>query len=359
MDKQVDRFRIFEEVVEFFSKFSRTNDIKELYVLFQKCKLNLPSLEQCNTLPDFIRLLVTESATKFGLQPENRYFNADKLMNLTVLDEDYNLREEWRDFLIDFRQGGGYIEKRFHNLIKLCSKVSKSGGDGQGMYNLFRMNYLIEKPIAKFTDFEEDVYRVLKFRTNDFIEDFRKLFWDFYEKNNCEREYYICSNCKYKVTEDIKHIFCKGAKVEKIELKNGEYIIKEDVYNDYTLRGIVERDTYNALIKNKFDAYLYPSLEKEGDIKVVIYNKVYFIDGKSYTQTANLVKDLKDEKYNSRIIVVPDLNYKDQKEYIMQLHLDRDLYFDGEVKVFNVTDLIDFFKTERKYLEDEAAVGVL
>lgn len=359
MDNQIDKFRMFEEIVEFFYKFSRTNDINGLYVLFQKCKIELPSLEKCNTLPCFIRLLVTEPASKFGLQTENKYFNANRILNLTILDEGYNLREEWKDFLIDFRQGGGFIEKRFQNLIKLCSKVIKSGGDGQAMYNLFRMNYLIEKPIAKFTDFEEDVYRVLKFRTNDFIDDFRKLFWDFYERNNLEREYHICSNCKYKVTEDIKHVFCKSAKIEKIELKNGEYIIKEDVYNDYTLRGIVERDTYNALIKNNFDAYLYPSLEKEGDIKVIIYNKAYFIDVKSYTQTGNLAKDLKEEKYYNRIIVVPDLNYKDQKEYILQLQRDGDLYFNGEAKVFNVTELINFFRREREYLENEAAVEVL
>ncbi|MBZ9684979.1 hypothetical protein G9F72_001215 [Clostridium estertheticum] len=358
MDKVEDEFRMFEEIIEFFNKFSRANDIKGLYILFQRCKLNLSSVEQCNTLTDFVRLLTTEAVTKFGLQSDNRYFSADKLLTLTVLDEGYNLREEWKNFLLDFRQGGGYIEKRFQNLMRLCSNVAKSGGNGQAMYNLFRMDYLIVKPIANFYDFEADVYGVLKHLGNNFIGDFRKLFWDFYEKNNFEKEYYICSNCKYKVTEDIKHIFCKNAKIEKIELKSGEYIIKEDVYKDYTLRGIVEKDMYNALIENGFEAYLYPSLEKEGDIKVVIYNKVYFLDGKSYTQTAKLVKDLKEEKYNNRIIVVPDLNYKDQKEYIIQLQKDGELYFDGEARVFNVTDLIKYFKLERQYIENEVAVEV-
>lgn len=358
MDKSTDQFRMFEEIIEFFNKFHKTNDIKELYFLFQKCKLELSSLELCNTLPKFIKSLVTESATKFGLQSENRYFEANKLLNLTILDENYNLREEWRDFLIDFRQGGGYIEKRFQNLMNLCNKVAKNGGDGQSMYNLFRMNYLIEKPVANFNDFENDVYSVLKYKANDFIEDFRKLFWDFYERNNSEKEYYICFNCKYKVTEDIKHVFCKNTKIEKIELKKGEYIIKENVYTDYTLRGIIERDIYNALIENDFEAYLYPLLEKEGDVKVIIYGKEYFIDAKSYTKTANLANDLKEEKYSRRIIVVPDLNYKDQKEYILQLQRDGDLCFDGEAKIFNVVDLIKFFKKEKILLEDKTAMEV-
>jgi len=358
MDKSTDQFRMFEEIIEFFNKFYKTNEIKELYFLFQKSKIELSSLEQCNTLPEFIKSLTTEPATKFGLQSENRYFEANKLLNLTILDENYNLREEWKNFLIDFRQGGGYIEKRFRNLMNLCSKVAKNGGDGQAMYNLFRMNYLIERPIANFDDFQNDVYRVLKHRAGIFIDDFRKLFWDFYERNNYEREYNICSNCNYKVTEDINHIFCKSAKIEKIGLKKGEYIIKEDVYSDYTLRGIIERDTYNALNENNFEAHLYPLLEKEGDIKVILYGKTYYIDAKSYTQTANLANDLKEEKYNKRIIVVPDLNYKDQKEYILQLQRDGDLYFDGKAKIFNVADLIKFFKAEKKVLEDKTAMEV-
>lgn len=79
--------------------FEEKKDLKKLYLDLQRAKNQFICFNDCFQLTDFIRKLAIISPADFGIQNDSGYINKG-IYSLSILDSEYNLRDEWRNYLI-------------------------------------------------------------------------------------------------------------------------------------------------------------------------------------------------------------------------------------------------------------------
>lgn len=333
----------FNSLLRDINLFEEKEDLKKLYLDLQRARNEFRCFNDCFKLTDFVRKLAIISPTDFGIENNSVYINKG-IYSLSILDSEYNLRDEWRNYLFK-NTGEKFLKKRFIKLINLCLEIEKNEGKDLGLkcYIFFRMDTVIRNPITSIMKFKNELAILLKDKFNLYKERFIELFKDFYERVKIKAKYKICNKCGYLDNSNINHIFCKKNKFKEVELGFDDWIIKESIYKDYTSVGLIERDVFDELKKEDFKVILYPNIEKEGDLKVIINNKDIFIDCKSYSNAIDLVEEIKKNKYLNRVIVVPDIYYEEHKEYI-KAELSNDL----SRKFFSIDSLIKYLKVERR-----------
>lgn len=329
-------------------------NIGKLYLNFQLASDKFKCFEECTCFIDFIEKLTIVKGKDFNVDNSLGLLN-EELLNLSVLNFNYEIREEWIKFI--FKTNSENIsEKRFKKLIKLCKEINEVEGNNLGLrcYIYFRMDTLIRRPIVTINEFRNGLAECLVDKFTKYLERFIELFKEFYviESNFNELNYdksKICSNCNYFFSELDEHTFCKCNKFTHKELSIGVYVLKREVYKDYTKPGLIERDSLDRLKKEGFTVELYPNIEKDGDLKVILGNKDIYIDCKSSKSAENLWEEIKKEKYIDRIILVPDLYYLEQKKYI-EIKSNEKYGNAFKVEIFNLDDLVNYLKKEkRKY----------
>lgn len=338
----------FNALIKDIYLFEEKRNISRLYLDFQRVKNQFLCFNDCFKLTDFIQKLSELPVKHLGIEENNGYIQ-EKLLLISLIDEYYKLRPEWINYLFG-NTGEVFLNKRFTKLIKLCLEIEEVEGNNLGLesYIFFRMDILIRRPIITISEFKDGLAIVLKGKFNTYREKFIGLFKEFYEQLKYKGEYNVCLNCGYLESSNYKHIFCKSSKFKKEELDTKKWIIKESVYKNYTSVGLIERDTFDKLKSEEFDVQLYPQIEKEGDLKVVVANKTFYIDCKSYSNVVELAETLKEEKYDNRLIVVPDIYYQEQKEYIDVLIKEKHISSSLKGRFFNLQMLTDYLKGERK-----------
>lgn len=337
----------FNSLLRDINLFEEKEDLKKLYLDLQRARNQFICFNDCFQLTDFIRKLAIISPADFGIQNDSGYINKG-IYSLSILDSEYNLRDEWRNYLFK-NTGEKFLKKRFSKLINLCLEIEKKEENNLGLkcYIFFRMDTVIRNPITSIIKFKEELAVLLQDKFEVYKDRFIELFKEFYEKVKAKGKYKVCNNCGYWDDTSNKHVFCKENKFKEIELGSNDWIIKESVYKDYTSVGLIERDVFDRLKKEGFEVILYPDIEREGDLKVIIYNKQIFIDCKSYSDITDLVDEIKRDKYLDRVIVVPDIYYKEHKEYIeaeLPNYLSR--------KFLNIDNLIKYLKVEGRKVNE-------
>lgn len=348
-----DLKKLITALYEFYEEGNNQN-IRKLYLNFQLASDKFKCFEECTYLSDFVEKLTVKTGEDFNVDNSLGFLN-EELLKLSILDFDYKIREEWIKFV--FKTNSENIsEKRFKKLIKLCKEINEVEGNNLGLkcYIYFRMDTLIRRPIVTINDFRNGLAECLVDKFTKYLERFIELFKEFYviESNFNELNYdksKVCSNCNYFFSELEEHIFCKHNKFTYKELNMGVYVLKREVYNDYTKPGIIERDSFDRLKKEGFTVELYPNIEKDGDLKVILENKNIYIDCKSSKSAENLWEEIKKEKYIDRIIVVPDLYYLELKKYI-EIKSNEKYGDTFKIEILNLDDLVNYLKKEkRKY----------
>lgn len=337
----IENFNSLLNDINLFEEKEEEEKIDKFYLDFQRARNQFECFNKCFKLSDFIRRLSEVSPCDFGIKIDSGYINKE-LYSVTILDSEYNLRQEWRNYLFK-NTGEKFLKKRFSKLINLCLEIEKNEGNNLGhkCYIFFRMDILIRNPIITISKFKDDLAEILMGKFFIYKDRFIELFKEFYEKVKAKAKYNICTNCGYLEETNRNHVFCKNNKFKEKELGDNDWIIRESVYRDYTSVGIIERDVFDRLKEEEFKVTLYPEIEKEGDLKVIIKNKEIFIDCKSYVDVIDLVEELKIDKYKNRVIVVPDIYYKDQKEYVkseLPNYLSR--------KFLNLDSLVKYIRIE-------------
>ena len=347
---------LITELYKFYEGGSDKN-IGNLYLNFQLAIDNFQCFEECTHLSDFLEKLTVINGEDFNIDNSLGILN-EELLKLSILNFDYEIREEWIRFI--FKTNSESIsEKRFKKLIKLCKEINEVEGNNLGLrcYIYFRMDTLIRRPILTINEFRNGLAECLLDKFTKYLERFIELFKEFYviESNFNELNYdksKICSNCNYFFSQLDEHTFCKCNKFTHKELSMGIYVLKREVYKDYTKPGLIERDAFDTLKKEGFTVELYPNIEKDGDLKVILGNENIYIDCKSSKSAENLWEEIKKEKYMERIILVPDLYYLEQKKYIeIKSNEEKENAF--KVKIFNLDDLVNYLKKKKGSIINE------
>ena len=91
--------------------FEEKEDLKKLYLDLQRAKNQFICFNDCFQLTDFIRKLAIISPADFGIQNDSGYINKG-IYSLSILDSEYNLRDEWRNYLFK-NTGEKFLKKRF------------------------------------------------------------------------------------------------------------------------------------------------------------------------------------------------------------------------------------------------------
>ena len=308
------------------------------------------------TIKDFIRLFKDKTIKELFGDCEDI---PKSIMNLTILDKKFRFNHELTK---EIYENYGYEENRrieiFAELMDLIAEISEystvKSDYAQKLYNLIRMDFLISSPITTKAKFNKSVERVLgvagcESGKNKYFKDkAKKLFDKFYVEVTAKKEnLYICNTCNYLKSERLSsrlHYFCVNEAVERFNdvhtASSVYYVVKSDVYEYYTQPGLLEKTIYDVLVANGFRVELYPGIEKFGDIKVCVNDKVYFIDAKTTrTNPKSLAEELMKAKYINRLIVLPNRNYKYNKEF---------LHSNGvSLSIFNVNELLEFLNKQK------------
>ncbi|MGL4873465.1 MAG: hypothetical protein ACRC30_02310 [Clostridium sp.] len=346
----IKEFRIFLEGLYQF--YNGDTDIRKLYLRLQCARDNFKVFNECCTLISFIEKLTRIRGKEFNLNNTLGTLSSE-LMELTILDEKYNIRSEWIKYIYNIKDES-ISKKRFNALIKLCAEIKEKEGADFALrcYTFFRMDIMIRRPVITMAEFRDALSTVLKSKINDYENKFIELFKEIYkigERFGGGYEEYIigerCTNCNYFFSDNDPHIWCVDAKRINESEKNYNrcYIIKPNAYKDYTRPGLIERDVFDKLKQNGFEVSLYPEMEKKGDLLINIEGEKVYIDCKTTENTEKLWVEVQNIKYKERIIVVQELYYENHKEYFKVKNKETQ----NNIKIYDLADLIKYLKTKR------------
>ena len=181
----------FNSLLRDINLFEEKEDLKKLYLDLQRARNQFICFNDCFQLTDFIRKLAIISPADFGIQNDSGYINKG-IYSLSILDSEYNLRDEWRNYLFK-NTGEKFLKKRFSKLINLCLEIEKKEENNLGLkcYIFFRMDTVIRNPITSIIKFKEELAVLLQDKFEVYKDRFIELFKEFYEK--------VKAKCKYKV----------------------------------------------------------------------------------------------------------------------------------------------------------------
>lgn len=295
------------------------------YKLFENC-----------TLTDFIDKLCS--------LPVSEYIEGVEEIQETLLDEECRLNEVWSKWHTEiFDTPTKKQDERFDKFRGECFKIqSKDKAQGDEVYRATR-KFIIENPILKNRQEMKFAFmdKKLDFSNKQIGLDYIKDCYHMVSKDTC---YLVCNECGYvKELEgrEIIHRLCNIPKFEEITLKRGTLIAKSIIYSSIIRPGKFEIKIFEALLEAGINARLFPDIEVDGDIEILVNNKLIYLDMKSYFRNTDLKKEIfnkhgyLNDKYKNRWIIVPDEYYLDQKRDL------QNIINSGNSRIYNKDDLIN------------------
>lgn len=325
-----DLLKIINHIKNDKTGIDEYKDLNSYYKLMYKY---LPSKNIVDFINNLINIPVCEYVDKI-----------DK--DISLLDSDGTLNSYWDEWHIRLTSQGRQDDIRFEKFRQKCFELWNI--DKQAAEELYRITrtYIIENPIIESADEIKYIFINSKklipvLYRNLAIEYVR----DCYDILKIKKEFKVCSCCGYVKNIDsdmVIHRLC-NPKYEDNIFNRGTLIVKPEIFYSIINPGRFEYEVFNALLKSGFDATIFPEIEKDGDILVNIYGKQIYLDMKAYNYAENLYSELTNnktlkDKYRNRWIVVPDLYYKEQMEFIG--HLLRA----GGSRLYNIEDLLNKLK---------------
>lgn len=263
--------------------------------------------------------------------------------NTPLLNADGTLNTLWDKWHISITSQGNLDDVRFNKFRDKCFELWET--NMQAADELYRITraFIIENPIIE--DAENLRYIFIDTKTK-IQSSYRKMALEYirdsYDILKTPRNFKVCSTCGYVKNIDGKiltHRLCNPTYAEKL-LPQGTLILKPEIFNAITNPGRFEFEVYNALLNAGFDSIIFPEIERNGDIYVIINGDGLYLDMKAYNYAESLYSELVNdngylkEKYRNRWIIVPDLYYQEQLEFIGSILRS------GGSRFYNIKDLI-------------------
>jgi hypothetical protein len=270
----------------------------------------------CGDFVQFIDFLNTTPISQYHIDNLEEYFSKEE-MELTLLDN-YKLHHVFENRFDALKSRS---EDRFNIFYSLCNNHKH----GQEIYNKTRdfiaNNGFITKDEIDNILFDMP-YDEMNKEARDGVKKFLKR--NYSHPILQQQTVTTCKRCGYLVgdsTEKFKiHRFCQDSGIEKRILPAGTLIADDLAYKSIIRPNIFENEIREALDKNKIEYEIYPSLEKMGDIKIIVNENIYYLDAKCYEDVSELAKELESrEHYKSRIIVVPERVYLAQYDILQPM----------------------------------------
>lgn len=261
-----------------------------------------------------------------------------------LLNSDGNLNDIWDKWHINMTSQGKLDDVRFNIFRNKCFELAETNmSSADELYRITR-TFIIKNPIIE--DAESLRYLFMTTKTKIPIS-YKKIsseyIRDSYDILKTSKVFKICSTCGYVKNIDgkiITHRLCNPTYTEKL-LPQGTLVLKPEIFNAITNPGRFEVEVNTALVNVGFNSVLFPEIERLGDVYVnTIGGDGLYLDMKAYNVPEHLYGELVSEtgylkeKYRNRWIIVPDLYYHEQLEFIGQL-----LRSNGS-KLYNIEDLI-------------------
>lgn len=338
----MEKLRVSEliEIIQLI-KYDKSNindykDINKYYKYMQKSF-------GCCSLVRFIQILTDI--------PVINYVEFDDLIEdeSPLLNKDGSLFDYWDEWHINKGSNREIDNKRFNDFRDKCFELEKqNNGAGDILYRATRL-FIILNPIIESVDYIAFLLTQSGIKNRKHKEIAIEYISQCYEVLNSNKTFQICNVCKYIKDIKVSHNLCNGKYEDKL-LKNGTLIARPSIYNDIIKPGLFEKSCFDKLITAGFKAIIFPEIEREGDILVTINNKRYYLDMKAFNNADDLKKELLSninmnivkDKYKNRWIIVPDLYYVEQREYLGAL-LNR-----NGSRIYNINDLIHKLKREEE-----------
>lgn len=283
---------------------------------------------------DFIDKLITIPVSEYIDHIEEKY---------TLLNNDGTLNSVWDNWHITMTSQGKLDDLRFNKFRDRCFELSETDmPSAEELYRITR-KFIIENPIIEEAEKLQYIFMDTKTKIPY---SYRKLALEYirdsYEILKISKDVRVCNVCGYVNNLDGKvviHRLCNPKYSDKTLLP-GALILKPEIFNAITNPGRFEIQVYNALINAGYDSTLFPEIERNGDIIVNICSDALYLDMKAYNHADDLYGELVNEqgnlkgKYRSRWIIVPDLYYQEQLEFIGYLLRT------GDSRLYNINDLL-------------------
>jgi hypothetical protein len=336
----MDKLRVSElmELIQMI-KYDKSNiddykDINKYYKYMQKSF-------NCCSLVKFIEILTNI--------PVINYVKFDDIIEneSSLLNKNGSLAEYWDEWHITMGSNRDVDNKRFNDFRDKCFDLEKQNkGAGDTLYRATRLFIILNSIIESIDSigFILTQSGIKNRKHKDIAIDYITQCYEILKSN---KTFQVCNVCGYIKDTRVSHNLCNGKYEDKL-LKNGVLIARQAIYNDIIKPGLFEKSCFEKIVTEGFKAIIFPEIEKEGDILVIINDKNYFLDMKAYNKPEDLSKELLEnintdkvkEKYKNRWIIVPNLYYVEQKEYIGSL-LNR-----NGSRIYNIDDLINKLKRE-------------
>ncbi|URZ04701.1 restriction endonuclease-related protein [Clostridium felsineum] len=266
--------------------------------------------------------------------------------NNALLNSDGTLNSVWDNWYIRMTSEGRLDNVRFDKFRSKCFELSESNMKAaEELYRITR-KFIIENPVIE----DSEKLKYIFMNTNikySYKKEAIEYIRDCYYILKVQQSFNVCNKCGYVNHIDGKriiHRLCNPKYIEKI-IKQGTLILKPEIFSAITNPGRFELEVYRDLQKEGFNPTLFPEIEKKGDICIDVGDNNLYLDMKAYSYSEDLYNELVDEsnnlkdKYRSRWIIVPDIYYKEQLEFLGPVLKT------GGSKIYNINDLINKLKT--------------
>lgn len=326
---------------------SRHEDLIKIIGHIKNDKVNIVNYKDLDSYYEMMyRYLPSKSIVDFIYKlisiPVSDYVD-DIDYNIPLLNADGSLNSVWDEWYIKITSQGKLDDIRFNKFRVKCFELYQSNPvAADELYRITR-TYIIENPIVY--DMEELRYIFINSK-NKIPLSYRQIAIDYirdsYNVIKIPVFYKICDVCGYVKSIDDKiivHRLCNPTYKGKL-LSQGTLVLKPEVFHSITNPGRFEYMVYRSLLEEGYITTIFPEIEKNGDILVSVNGNNIYLDMKAYNYTEELYHELVNDngylkdKYRNRWIIVPDLYYSEQLEYIGDI-----LRVNGS-RLYNIDDLL-------------------
>ena len=241
-------------------------------------------------------------------------------VDMPLLDPSGKLNSLWEEWLV--MQIGSHntliMDKKFDEFRALCYELQLIDKEAAHILYLYTRKFIIQNPIIKSTKIKTFLngsgFPAKYFQYKESAEEYIK---ECYTLERGVRKLEVCCTCGYIFKEEtIKHRLCEN-KREWVEYNTSMYIAKPEIFNAIINPGRFEIEVFESLKAEGFSVRLFPDIETNGDIEVLLEDNLLYLDMKCYAVGDGLYKEVIENnrvkhKYRNRWIIVADKYYKEQ-----------------------------------------------
>lgn len=248
-------------------------------------------------------------------------------IDIPLLGPTGKLNYLWEQWLVKQIDSSNMLimDKMFDTFRALCYELQKTDKEAAHILYLHTRRFIILNPIVNPTKVKTFLngsgfpakYSQYKEASEQYIK-------ECYTLERGIRKLEVCSTCGYIFKEEtIKHRLCEN-KREWIEYSTPIYVAKPEIFNAIINPGRFEIEVFESLKKEGFSVRLFPDIETNGDIEVLIVGTHLYLDMKCYAIGDGLYNEVIEnnrvkQKYRNRWIIVADKYYKEQTRLLVRL----------------------------------------